>query len=45
MVTMNQALADLYLKQRISYQEALTHSSDPEDLKKYLQRGIGQTTM
>lgn len=41
MVTMNQGLADLYLKQKITYQEAMVRSSDPEDLKKYLQRGIG----
>ncbi|NLO92042.1 MAG: type IV pilus twitching motility protein PilT [Elusimicrobia bacterium] len=43
MVTMNQSLAELYLKQRITFQEAVSRSSDPEDLKKYLQRGIGQT--
>ncbi|MDD2773031.1 MAG: type IV pilus twitching motility protein PilT [Elusimicrobiales bacterium] len=40
MVTMNQSLADLYLKQKISYQEAVNRSPDQEDLKKYLQRGL-----
>lgn len=40
MITMNQSLADLYMKQKITYQEAFTRSSDPEDLKKYLQRGL-----
>jgi twitching motility protein PilT len=40
MITMNQSLSDLYLKQKISYQEAITRSPDPEDLKKYLQRGL-----
>ena len=40
MVTMNQGLADLYLKQKITYQEAVNRSTDPEDLKKYLQRGL-----
>jgi len=40
MVTMNQALVDLYKKQRITYQEALTRSSDPEDLKKLLQKTL-----
>jgi len=40
MVTMNQALVDLYKKQKISYQEAVTRSSDPEDLKKLLQKTL-----
>lgn len=40
MVTMNQALSELYLRQKITYQEAVTRSPDPEDLKKYLQRGL-----
>jgi len=40
MVTMNQSLADLYLKQKITFQEAMSRSSDQEDLKKYLQRGL-----
>ncbi|MFA5162135.1 MAG: type IV pilus twitching motility protein PilT [Elusimicrobiales bacterium] len=40
MVTMNQSLCELYLKQKITYQEALNRSTDPEDLKKYLQRGL-----
>ena len=40
MVTMNQALAELYRRQKITYQEALTRSLDAEDLKKLLQRGL-----
>ncbi|HAH05498.1 MAG TPA: type IV pili twitching motility protein PilT [Elusimicrobia bacterium] len=40
MQTLNQSLADLYRKQRISYQEALLRSSDPEDLKRLIQRGV-----
>lgn len=40
MITMNQALADLYRKQKITYQEAINRSMDPEDLKKLLQRGL-----
>ena len=40
MVTMNQALVDLYKKQKITYQEAITRSSDPEDLKKLLQKTL-----
>lgn len=40
MVTMNQALSDLYKKQKITYQEAITRSMDSEDLKKLLQRGL-----
>ncbi|MFH1618586.1 MAG: type IV pilus twitching motility protein PilT [bacterium] len=40
MVTMNQALAELYKKQKITYQEAINRSLDSEDLKKLLQRGL-----
>ena len=40
MVTMNQALVDLYKKQKITYQEAITRSSDAEDLKKLLQKTL-----
>jgi twitching motility protein PilT len=40
MVTMNQALVDLYKKQKITYQEAITRSSDSEDLKKLLQKTL-----
>jgi twitching motility protein PilT len=39
MQTMNQSLAELYKKQRISYQEAVLRSTDPEDLKRLIQRG------
>ena len=38
MQTMNQALAELYLKQKITFQEALSHSLDPEDLRRLMQR-------
>ena len=41
MQTMNQSLSELYKKQRISYQEALLRSTDPEDLKRLIQRGGG----
>ncbi len=40
MVTMNQALVDLYKKQKITYQEAVNRSTDPEDLKKLLQKSL-----
>ncbi len=40
MQTMNQSLADLCRQQRISYQEALMRSTDPEDLKRLMQRGL-----
>ena len=38
MQTMNQSLADLYRKQRITFQEATSRSLDPEDLRRLLQR-------
>jgi len=38
MMTMNQSLGELYLKKKISYQEALFHSSDANDLKAYLEQ-------
>lgn len=40
MQTMNQSLAELYRKQRITYQEAVLRSTDPEDLKRLMQRGL-----
>lgn len=40
MITMNQALVDLYRKQKITYQEAVNRSIDPEDLKKLLQKSL-----
>ena len=40
MQTLNQSLCELYRKQRISYQEALLRSSDSEDLKRLIQRGV-----
>ncbi|MBI5210479.1 MAG: type IV pilus twitching motility protein PilT [Elusimicrobia bacterium] len=42
MQTMNQSLADLYKQKRVTYQEAIQHSLDPEDLKRLLQRSLGQ---
>ena len=38
MQTMNQSLAELYFKQKITFQEAMTHSMDPEDLRRLMQR-------
>jgi len=38
MQTMNQSLAELYLKRKITLHEALSHSTDPEDLKRILQK-------
>ena len=43
MVTMNQSLVELYKKQKISYQEAVNRSTDPEDLKKLLQKSLSVT--
>jgi len=36
MMTMNQSLGDLYMANTITYQEAIFHSSDVNDLKSYL---------
>ena len=41
MITMNQALGDLYIQKKISYQEALSHTGDPSGLKTYLQQKLG----
>jgi twitching motility protein PilT len=38
MQTMNQSMAVLYKKGRITYQEAVQRSPDPEDLKRLIQR-------
>ncbi len=38
MQTMNQSLCDLYKAKRITFQEAMTRSLDPEDLRRLLQR-------
>ncbi len=38
MQTMNQSLADLYFRQKITFQEAMTHSVDPDDLRRLMQR-------
>ncbi len=44
MRTMNQSLFQLYHANLISYEEALTHTTDPDDLKRTFQRaGIGTT--
>jgi len=40
---MNQSLVELYKKQKISYQEAINRSTDPEDLKKLLQKSLSVT--
>ncbi|MBI4605318.1 MAG: PilT/PilU family type 4a pilus ATPase, partial [Planctomycetes bacterium] len=38
MKTMNQALYDLYRQHLITYDDALSHSADPEDLKRLVQK-------
>lgn len=38
MQTLNQSLADLFLKGLITYQDALTNSREPEELKKLIQK-------
>lgn len=40
MQTMNMALNDLYARRLVSFQEALASSTDPDDLKRLLQRGM-----
>ena len=40
MQTMNQSLADLYKKQRVTFQEAMARSLDPEDLRRLLQKSM-----
>jgi len=39
MRTMNQSLLQLYQANLISYEEAITHTTDPDDLKRTFQRG------
>lgn len=39
MQTMNQSLAELYQRRLITYDEAISSSTDPEELKKLLQKG------
>lgn len=43
MITMNGALGDLYIQKKITYQEAVAHSSDPASLRGYLQQKLGTT--
>jgi twitching motility protein PilT len=38
MQTMNMALNDLYVRHQITFQEALATSTDPDDLKRLMQR-------
>ena len=40
MQTMNQALFQLYRTHQITYDEALSHTTDPEDLKRIFQRQL-----
>jgi twitching motility protein PilT len=40
MQTMNQGLAELYRKQRSTFQEVMSRSLDPEDLRRLLQKGM-----
>jgi len=39
MQTMNMALYDLYIRRQVSFQEVIMASTDPDDLKRLLQRG------
>jgi twitching motility protein PilT len=39
MQTMNMTLYDLYVRHQVSFQEALAASTDPDDLKRLMQRG------
>ena len=41
MRTMNQALYELYSANEITYDDALSRTTDPEDLKRTFQRGTG----
>jgi twitching motility protein PilT len=43
MQTMNMALHDLYVRHVISFQEAVSASTDPDDLKRLMQRGAAAT--
>lgn len=43
MQTMNQSLAELYRRQRVTYQEVMTRSLDPEDLRRLLQKSMAPT--
>jgi len=45
MQTMNQALASLYLNRRVSLQEAIEHSSEPEELEQIIANGGQQPAM
>jgi twitching motility protein PilT len=40
MQTMNQSLADLYRQGRVTFQEAMQRSLDPEDLRRLMQRQV-----
>ncbi|WP_423970546.1 type IV pilus twitching motility protein PilT [Elusimicrobium simillimum] len=42
MATMNQALGDLYLQKKITYQDAVSHASNPTDFKSYLQQRMAK---
>jgi len=44
MQTMNMALYDLYVRHQVSFQEALSASTDPDDLKRLLQRSGGNVS-
>ena len=41
MRTMNQALFEVYSQNAITYDEAMSRTTDPEDLKRTFQRGGG----
>ena len=44
MQTMNQSLSDLYKQKKITYQEAMNRTTDQEDLKRLMQRGLAVGT-
>ncbi|MDI6732588.1 MAG: type IV pilus twitching motility protein PilT [Planctomycetota bacterium] len=39
MKTMNQALSELYKERKITYDTAMTYTSDPDDLKRIMEKG------
>nr|WP_274376836.1 ATPase, T2SS/T4P/T4SS family [Elusimicrobium minutum] len=42
MITMNQALGDLYMQKKITYQDAVFHCTDANDFKNYLQQQMSK---
>ena len=42
MQTMNMSLHDLYARRLVSFQEVMAASTDPEDLKRIMQRAVAR---